>query len=134
MESTDQNLQAEDSARQGRILLLFTIVTIIFLPMGFLASWFGMNIKDPNAGNLPLYQIAAIIFPISIAIALFALVFAFSERLRNFVIRGVKSVLDFVLRTLNTLVGRKRKQQGREERQQQDCALMAYRPENGEMV
>jgi CorA-like Mg2+ transporter protein len=134
MESTDQNLQAEDSARQGRIILLFTIVTIIFLPMGFLASWFGMNIKDPDTGNLPLYQIAAIIFPISIAIALFALVFAFSERLRNFVIRGVKSVLDFVLRTLNTLVGRKRRQQGREERQQQDFALMAYRPENGGMV
>jgi hypothetical protein len=88
--------------------------------MSFLATWFGMNIKDPNAGSLTLYQIAAIIFPISMAIALFALVFAFSEGLRNFVMDGMENVSDFVLGALGMKRSRsrKRRQKRRMRRQQ----------------
>jgi CorA-like Mg2+ transporter protein len=75
--------KVEASARTGRIILLFTIVTIIFLPLSFLTAWFGMNIKDPNAGSLSLNQIAAIIFPISIGITLLTVILAFNHRLRN---------------------------------------------------
>lgn len=101
MGSTNEKIpQAEDSARYGRIILLLTIVTIVFLPMSFLATWFGMNIKNPTANNLNLHQIAAIIFPISMVIVLSALVFAFSERLRSFVADAMQNVLDFVLRAL----------------------------------
>ncbi len=82
-ETRSSRYQAEDSARHGRIMLLFTVVTIIFLPMSFMASWFGMNPKVPALGNLPLSSIAAIIFPISLFIAGVALAFAFSERLRD---------------------------------------------------
>ncbi|KAF7512225.1 hypothetical protein GJ744_002387 [Endocarpon pusillum] len=115
-------MDAQESARYGRTVLLLTVVTIIFLPMSFLATWFGMNVKDPDAGNLPLYQIAAIVFPISIAIALFALVVAFSEKLRDFIVAGVRDVLDFVLGTLgiNRSRNRRRRQKWRMNRRQQD--------------
>lgn len=92
--------QAQDSARYGRTVLLLTVVTIIFLPMSFLATWFGMNIKDPDAGSLNLRQIAAIIFPISLLIALLALVLAFSERLRNLVLDGMEHMRDLVLEAM----------------------------------
>lgn len=89
-ESRMSRFKAEASASHSRIMLLFTIVTIIFLPLSFLASWFGMNIEDPKAGDLKLYQIAAIIFPISLVIV--ALSLAFNERLRGLVIAvGVSS-------------------------------------------
>lgn len=83
-ETRSSRYQAEDSARHGRIMLLFTVVTIIFLPMSFMASWFGMNAEDRKLGGLNLGSIAAIIFPISLGIAGIALAFAFSEPLRDF--------------------------------------------------
>ena len=90
-ESRMSRFQAQASASHSRIMLLFTVVTIIFLPLSFLATWFGMNIEDPKAGNLKLYQIAAIIFPISMVLVMVALAFAFNERLRRVVVRMVES-------------------------------------------
>ncbi|KAJ9605393.1 hypothetical protein H2200_010050 [Cladophialophora chaetospira] len=90
-ESRMSRFQAQASASHSRIMLLFTVVTIIFLPLSFLATWFGMNIEDPKAGSLKLYQIAAIIFPISMVLVMVALAFAFNERLRGVVVRVVES-------------------------------------------
>jgi membrane protein YqaA with SNARE-associated domain len=98
-EARSSRKQAEASARHGRIILLFTVVTIIFLPMSFLTSWFSMNANDLNNGKLDLGFIAAIIFPISIAIAVFALALAFSETWRNFVAGLFENVIDFILGT-----------------------------------
>ncbi|OTA97352.1 hypothetical protein M434DRAFT_299245 [Hypoxylon sp. CO27-5] len=36
--------QAEETAKQGRTLLLFTVVTILFLPLSFMAAFFAINI------------------------------------------------------------------------------------------
>ncbi|KAH8845717.1 hypothetical protein MCOR04_010576 [Pyricularia oryzae] len=38
--------QAEETARQGNIIMVFTIVTIIFLPMSFLSSFFALEIIE----------------------------------------------------------------------------------------
>jgi len=124
-ETRSSRYQAEDSARHGRIILLFTIVTIVFLPLSFLATWFGMNIRDPDAGNLPLTQIAAIIFPISLVIALSALVFAFSERLRNLIMECLETGLDLVLGGLrvNRPRSRRRRQRRRVRRIHRDVEL-----------
>lgn len=64
---------------------------------------------------------AAIIFPISMAIALFALVVAFNERLRNLVVDAMKNVLDFILRALgiNKSRSQRRRQKKRMRRRQQ---------------
>ncbi|EHK99127.1 hypothetical protein M7I_4959 [Glarea lozoyensis 74030] len=40
--------EAKESARQGNIILVFTIVTIIFLPLSFIAAIFSMNAKEIN--------------------------------------------------------------------------------------
>jgi ankyrin repeat protein/Mg2+ and Co2+ transporter CorA len=44
--------QASETAKAGRTLMVFTIVTIIFLPMSFLAAFFAINIKElPHVEN-----------------------------------------------------------------------------------
>jgi membrane protein YqaA with SNARE-associated domain len=98
-EARSSRKQAEATARHGRIILLFTVVTIIFLPMSFLTGWFSMNANDLNNSKLGLGFIAAIIFPISIAITVFALALAFNETWRNFVVGLFEKVIDFILGT-----------------------------------
>jgi Mg2+ and Co2+ transporter CorA len=41
--------RADLSVIQGRSMMLFTIVTIIFLPLSFMTSVFGMNASDFDA-------------------------------------------------------------------------------------
>jgi hypothetical protein len=46
--------RADESVKQGRSIMLFTIITIIFLPLSFMSSVFGMNASEfssPNGGN-----------------------------------------------------------------------------------
>ncbi|RDW86625.1 uncharacterized protein DSM5745_03267 [Aspergillus mulundensis] len=39
---------AENSRRQNRYILVFTVATVFYLPMGFVTSFFGMHLFDPN--------------------------------------------------------------------------------------
>ncbi|CZR64777.1 uncharacterized protein PAC_14676 [Phialocephala subalpina] len=41
--------EARESARQGKTILVFTIVTIVFLPLSFIAAIFSMNATEINA-------------------------------------------------------------------------------------
>jgi hypothetical protein len=100
-EARSNRYQAEDSARHGRIMLLFTVVTIIFLPLSFMATWFGMNVKGlEDNSQLNLAYIAAIIFPVSVVIAIVALAFAFSERLRDRTAGIIERIIDTLLACL----------------------------------
>lgn len=38
--------QAASTAKAGRILMVFTIVTVIFLPLSFLAAFFAINLGE----------------------------------------------------------------------------------------
>ncbi|KAK7974435.1 hypothetical protein PG989_016283 [Apiospora arundinis] len=40
--------RAEESVKQGRAIMAFTVVTIFFLPLSFFAAFFGMNNDDIN--------------------------------------------------------------------------------------
>ncbi|KAF5572117.1 ankyrin unc44 [Fusarium pseudocircinatum] len=40
------NLQAEESAKQGRTLYIFTLFTIVFVPLSFFSSLFALNVDD----------------------------------------------------------------------------------------
>lgn len=49
--------RAEESVTQGRSIMMFTVVTIIFLPLSFMSSIFGMNAKElsgPDGAIMPI--------------------------------------------------------------------------------
>jgi ankyrin repeat protein/Mg2+ and Co2+ transporter CorA len=78
--------QAQDTARQGRTILVFTIVTIVFLPMSFMASFFAINIvefpHDLNVNSaIPLGYVAKYLFGIGLGVSLplIAVAFVFAD-------------------------------------------------------
>ncbi|KAF2467650.1 uncharacterized protein BDR25DRAFT_233822, partial [Lindgomyces ingoldianus] len=68
--------EARATTKQGKAIMLFTIVTIIFLPLSFFTSYFGQNVSEitgdnKNPKSSELWRIAG---PISVVVILFALV------------------------------------------------------------
>ncbi|KAH0565988.1 hypothetical protein GP486_000615 [Trichoglossum hirsutum] len=64
LEAVSGRKQAEDTARQGNTIMVFTIVTIIFLPMSFLASLFALDVTSfPHRADNLVYT-PGWIFPI----------------------------------------------------------------------
>jgi Mg2+ and Co2+ transporter CorA len=65
--------QAALTARQGQTVLLFTIVTIIFLPMSFVAAVFAINVREwealDNGRGLGLGYVAKYMFGIGLGIS-----------------------------------------------------------------
>ncbi|KAE8449130.1 hypothetical protein EG329_008514 [Mollisiaceae sp. DMI_Dod_QoI] len=80
-EAMSSREQAQESIRQGRTLMVFTIVTIFFLPGSFLASLFALNIAVfPRAGGDSVYWpnwAFAVIFGLTIALSILIIGFAF---------------------------------------------------------
>ncbi|KAK0103966.1 hypothetical protein ONS96_005071 [Cadophora gregata f. sp. sojae] len=79
--------RADESVSQGRSIMLFTIVTIIFLPLSFMSSVFGMNAKDFSDAkgdpNMSLKHIFKLLFPISVGVIIISLALAFSTFIRS---------------------------------------------------
>jgi hypothetical protein len=79
IEAREAVKQATETLKQGRSIMLFTVVTIVFLPLGFCATVFGMNTAEFNDGHLTLHEEFYYMFPISIAIILTSFLLAFSS-------------------------------------------------------
>ncbi|KAL3708376.1 hypothetical protein TMatcc_006360 [Talaromyces marneffei ATCC 18224] len=68
--------QAAGTARQGKTIMMFTIVTIIFLPLSFIASFFAINVSefphDAQSGNtnIPISYVSRYIFGIGFSISI----------------------------------------------------------------
>ncbi|KAK4175046.1 hypothetical protein QBC36DRAFT_332283 [Triangularia setosa] len=79
--------QAEEAVRQGRAIMMFTVITIIFLPLSFIASIFGMNNYEfGGSDNLwSVYDQLEFILPISFGVIFVSVVIAFSNLLRAFI-------------------------------------------------
>ncbi|RDW68835.1 uncharacterized protein DSM5745_08595 [Aspergillus mulundensis] len=73
--------QAAETARQGDTIVVFTVVTIIFLPLSFLTSLFALNINDfPHKGDDVVYRggwIFPILFGVSAVVSGFFMTVAF---------------------------------------------------------
>ncbi|EGE77142.1 hypothetical protein BDDG_00079 [Blastomyces dermatitidis ATCC 18188] len=80
--------QADESIRQGRTVLVFTVVTIIFLPLSFMAAFFAINIDAfpwNNGDKLPMDYVLRYMFSISGAISIpFILIALNQDRIANF--------------------------------------------------
>ncbi|KAL8689744.1 MAG: hypothetical protein Q9224_004573, partial [Gallowayella concinna] len=73
--STYQNLLRIESSkdRQEAAIVVFTIVTIIFLPLSFVSSFFGMNTTDIRDTKYPQWIFWASALPLTIAVVGIAL-------------------------------------------------------------
>ncbi|KAI1667965.1 hypothetical protein Ptr902_09889 [Pyrenophora tritici-repentis] len=56
---------AAETARQGRTLMVFTTVTIVFLPLSFMATFFAIQVNEFK--GLSLAFVSKCVFPISLA-------------------------------------------------------------------
>ncbi|KAK0653060.1 hypothetical protein B0T16DRAFT_455371 [Cercophora newfieldiana] len=69
--------RADESVKQGRAIMAFTLVTIFFLPLGFFATFFGMNNADITGDMwmsldqqvMYMFILSAIVITVSISIA-----------------------------------------------------------------
>lgn len=78
--------QATDSNRQSQTVMVFTLVTIVFLPLSFIAAFFTINIQEfPGQANsndsnngLPLAYVSKYMFGIGFAISIPLILIALS--------------------------------------------------------
>ncbi|KAL2834205.1 hypothetical protein BDW59DRAFT_137501 [Aspergillus cavernicola] len=84
--------EAEVTQSQSRAVMVFTIFTVIFLPLSFFTSLFGINAREWSGepANLTLNTMLTIAGPTSLAVIIFALLIAFSERLRDSLVKMQK--------------------------------------------
>ncbi|KAG8159647.1 hypothetical protein KVR01_010284 [Diaporthe batatas] len=74
---------SEQSYEQGKSIMAFTIMTIIFTPLGFFTSFFGMNNSSTGQEWMPLWQQIVTMLCISAFIILIFLVAAFKKSVRH---------------------------------------------------
>lgn len=84
--------QVEISARQGRSIMLLTVMTIVFLPVSVIAAIFGMNAMELNAGELHFGTEIMIMAPVTLVVILVALGTAFQEAVRDLIVLIFRSI------------------------------------------
>jgi hypothetical protein len=101
---------ARATSRQGNVMVIFTMVTIVFLPLSFCASFFALNIgefptDDNGQTNWPLRRLSAYLFGISFAviIPLIALAFTIESVILGFFFIDNKWLSPFTITFLNVL-------------------------------
>ncbi|KAJ8124695.1 hypothetical protein O1611_g8945 [Lasiodiplodia mahajangana] len=91
-----------DSIDQGRTLMVFTVITIIFSPLSFLSSIFGMNNQEFGQDQWKISDQFKYIFSISIGVTVFALIFA-SRHVRSaavYTVAGIRHLFLTVSRVM----------------------------------
>ncbi|KAK0101622.1 hypothetical protein ONS95_006785 [Cadophora gregata] len=93
-EARSQRQQAQETARQGQTLMLFTVITVFFLPLSFLTTFFQLDIADyvrNGEGQLGLGYISEITFPITAAVVAVSLVLAFRINVATISVKCLKA-------------------------------------------
>ncbi|KAI9038646.1 uncharacterized protein KD926_010590 [Aspergillus affinis] len=115
-ESRMARWQAEVTRDQSQSVMVFTIFTVIFLPLSFFTSLFGINVREWSGEetNLTMSQMLSISGPTSFAIIVIALLMAFSERLRDVTAKAQKVAFgitrEFIFRPLGMMLHGNRNQ------------------------
>ncbi|KAK8016875.1 hypothetical protein PG993_015064 [Apiospora rasikravindrae] len=74
--------QTEETVYQGRVILVFTLVTIVFLPLSFMSSIFGMNNAEFGSGDLLIHDEIVYMVAVSMSVIVISLGLAFNAWLR----------------------------------------------------
>ncbi|KAI1653377.1 hypothetical protein F4813DRAFT_374522 [Daldinia decipiens] len=69
--------QSDETIKQGRSVMMFTLVTIIFLPLSFMSSVFGMNNIEITSETWSIHREFLYMFTISAAVIILSLLLAF---------------------------------------------------------
>ncbi|KAI4193008.1 MAG: hypothetical protein LQ348_002986 [Seirophora lacunosa] len=114
--------QAAFTGRQGQTIMVFTLVTIVFLPMSFIAAVFAIPIRDfPHQdGNLsiPLSHVSKVTFGVGLAISIPLIAVALSlDNLSLLIRRVLRSMLFWRSDTTHTSV--RRQSSGRQQEPEQ---------------
>ncbi|KAH8912070.1 hypothetical protein BR93DRAFT_57252 [Coniochaeta sp. PMI_546] len=99
--------QAVIAAKQGQTIMVFTIVTIIFLPMSFIAAFFAINVEEWQ-GTLTLPYVTKYLFGIGLGISIPLIAMAFTVSDIFDVLSGTSHALKSWIAGRRTLSKRKR--------------------------
>jgi len=98
------------TSKQGSVMVIFTMVTIIFLPLSFCASFFALDIAEFPADakgqtNWPLRRLCAYLFGISFAVIIpfIAVAFATESATAAYYHLDKNLLIPFTIRFLNAL-------------------------------
>ncbi|KAJ2900760.1 hypothetical protein MKZ38_002251 [Zalerion maritima] len=90
-------VQARENVTQSRSIMVFTVVSVIFLPLTWVTGIFGMNTMEFADGNrVTLSNQFAVMFPLSASVIIIAMVVAYSSQAR----RLTRTTLSLVMVTL----------------------------------
>lgn len=81
LRTIEQNELAIIAESNNKAILVFTVVTIIFLPLSFFTSYFGMNVKGINPDEKTQGYFWAVCASVTFIIVVFTLVYGFKDRL-----------------------------------------------------
>jgi hypothetical protein len=85
-------LHADLASAQSRSVMIFTVFTVIFLPLTFFTGLFGMNTQEWDAELPTIGYIGAVALPSSVALIVTTFSLAFSTRTRR-VFRWARDIL-----------------------------------------
>lgn len=83
LRSIEQNELAIVSDSQNKAIMVFTVVTVIFLPLSFFTSYYGMNLKDVVSTRKDQHYFWKLCGSITLAIVLLTAVGAFRHHVRR---------------------------------------------------
>lgn len=121
-------LHADLATSQGRSIMIFTVFTIIFLPLSFFTSLFGMNTREwEDNGPLPLPTIGLVSLPSSFALITLSLIAAFSDSARRLIFSCRDTIYDWsrwlydllLDPVVDAIMSRYRQRQKRKQRERQ---------------
>ncbi|KAL2168247.1 hypothetical protein VTG60DRAFT_215 [Thermothelomyces hinnuleus] len=90
--------RADETVIQGRSIVVFTVVTIFFLPLSFFATVFGMNARELDSGTMSMGTQFMWMFVLSSIVITLSLALAFNEQARQWVFRAFQSCFVFLIR------------------------------------
>ncbi|KAJ9631096.1 hypothetical protein H2203_001627 [Taxawa tesnikishii (nom. ined.)] len=82
------------AADQSRAIMVFTVFTIIFLPLSFFTSLFGMNAREWSGASTDptLHTIGVLMGSISISVIAITLLLAFNKSMRRMLASAYRSI------------------------------------------
>ena len=96
---SEQNVQLVETLQDNinKAIFIFTLVTIIFLPLGFIAGYFGMNLAGIAGTTRPASDFWFIAIPVTVGIVIICSIVALKGEEVFFGIEGIPRLLTGLL-------------------------------------